>query len=106
MAVYSDDMPDGVDVVFNTNKKSNVPMLGSTDNSVLKPIKNDPENPFGSIIKDADQGGQYWYDDPKTGEKKLGLINKKSDEGDWSEWADALPSQFLSKQNKALAESQ
>ena len=106
MAVYSDDMPDGVDVVFNTNKKSNVPMLGSKDNSVLKPIKNDPENPFGSIIKDADQGGQYWYDDPKTGEKKLGLINKKSDEGDWSEWADALPSQFLSKQNKALAERQ
>mgnify|MGYP003298255879 CR=1 FL=1 len=106
MAVYSDDMPDGVDVIFNTNKKSNVPMLGSKDNSVLKPIKNDPENPFGSIIKDADKGGQYWYDDPKTGEKKLGLINKKSDEGDWSEWADALPSQFLSKQSLKLAERQ
>lgn len=106
MAVYSDDMPDGVDVVFNTNKKNDIPALGPKDNTVLKPIKNDPENPFGSLIKDADQGGQYWYDDKKTGEKKLGLINKKSDEGDWSEWADALPSQFLSKQSLTLAKRQ
>ena len=106
MAVYSDNMPDGVDVVFNTNKGKNVPALGDKKSSVLKPIKDDPENPFGSIIKDADKGGQYWYDDPKTGEKKLGLINKKSDEGDWTEWADALPSQFLSKQALPLAKRQ
>lgn len=106
MAVYSDDMPDGVDVVFNTNKKSNVPALGEKDNTVLKLIKNDPENPFGSTIKDADKGGQYWYKDPKTGEDKLGLINKKSSEGDWSEWSDSLPSQFLSKQSKTLAKRQ
>ena len=106
MAVYSDDLPDGVDVVFNTNKQKGVPALGDKNGSVLKPIKNDPENPFGSLIKDADKGGQYWYDDPKTGEKKLGLINKKSDEGDWSEWADALPSQFLSKQALPLAKRQ
>lgn len=103
MAVYSDDMPDGVDVVFNTNKKrSEYP----NKLDVLKKIKNDPDNPFGSNIKDADQGGQYWYDDPKTGKKKLGLINKRADEGDWTEWADALPSQFLSKQSKQLAKKQ
>lgn len=101
MAVYSDNMPDGVDVVFNTNKSKDVPM-----EKVLKEIKKDPDNPFGSTIKDADQGGQYWYEDKKTGERKLGLINKKSDEGDWSEWADALPSQFLSKQNLNLAKKQ
>ena len=94
MAVYSDDMPDGVDVIFNTNKKQGTPM---TD--VLKKIKNDPDNPFGSAIKDADQGGQYWYTDKKTGERKLGLINKRADEGDWSDWKDALPSQFLAKQS-------
>ena len=57
MAVYSDNMPDGVDVVFNTNKSNDVPMK-----KVLKEIKKDPDNPFGSAIKDADQGGQYWYD--------------------------------------------
>lgn len=101
MAVYSDNMPDGVDVVFNTNKKSDVPMK-----DVLKKIKSDPDNPFGSLIKDADQGGQYWYEDKKTGEKKLGLINKRADEGDWSEWKDTLPAQFLSKQSLSLAKKQ
>ena len=106
MAVYSDDLPKGVDVVFNTNKSKDVPAIGPKDHTVLKPIKDDPENPFGSLIKDADKGGQYWYKDPKTGKDTLGLINKKSDEGDWSEWADGLPSQFLSKQSTSLAKRQ
>ena len=101
MAVYSDNMPDGVDVVFNTNKGKDKSKM-----EVLKEIKKDPDNPFGSAIKDADQGGQYWYTDAKTGKKKLGLINKRSDEGDWSDWADTLPSQFLSKQSKQLAKKQ
>ena len=101
MAIYSDDLPDGVDVRFNTSKKK-----GTPTKDVLKEIKKDPDNPFGSNIKDADQGGQYWYTDPKTGKKKLGLINKRADEGDWSEWKDALPSQFLSKQSKEMVRKQ
>ena len=116
MAVYGDpkEMPDGVDIVFNTNKKQGVPALGPKDNTVLKPIKkDDPDNPFGSLIKDADKGGQYWYD-PETGKRvtantpgaKLGLINKRSDEGDWSDWKDAVPSQFLSKQSVSMAKKQ
>ena len=108
MALYSDDMPDGVDVIFNTNKSKEVPMR-----DVLKKIKDDPDNPFGSAIKDVSLGGQYWYD-PKTGERvsastkgaKLGLINKRADEGDWTEWKDALPSQFLAKQSRSLAKKQ
>lgn len=116
MAVYSDNMPDGVDVVFNTNKTKDVPVLGDKKKSILKPIKNDPENPFGSLIKDADQGGQYWYDadtgkrcsanDPTVKNKKLGLINKRADEGDWDEWSNGLPSQFLGKQSLTLAKKQ
>ena len=101
MAVYSDDMPDGVDVVFNTNKTKDKSKM-----EVLKEIKKDPDNPFGSAIKDADQGGQYWYTDKKTGEKKLGLINKRADQGDWTEWKDALPSQYLSKQSLSMAKKQ
>ena len=111
MAVYSDDMPDGVDVIFNTNKTKD-----KSTYDVLKKIKDDPDNPFGSLIKDADQGGQYWYDadtgkrcsanDPNIKNKKLGLINKRADEGDWDEWADALPSQFLSKQSLSMAKKQ
>lgn len=106
MAHYSDDLPDGVDIAFNSNKPKDWPDLGTGDETVLKKIKSDPDNPFGSTIKDADDGGQRWYKDSKTGEEKLGLINVKSSEGDWTEWADALPSQFLSKQSTKLAERQ
>lgn len=100
MAVYSDgkDMPKGVDVIFNSNKSKDLPKMEH-----LKKIKNDPENPFGSLIKE--NGGQYWYKD-KDGKEKLGLINKKSDEGDWSEWADKIPSQFLGKQQLSLINKQ
>lgn len=116
MAIYGDDkdFPPGVDVIFNTNKSNKVPAIGPKDNTVLKPIKkDDPDNPFGSLIKEADKGGQYFYD-PKTGKRvpanhpdaKLGLINKRSDEGDWSDWKDAVPSQFLSKQSVSMAKKQ
>lgn len=101
MAVYADDLPEGIDVRFNTNKKSGTPMT-----KVLKEITNDPENPFGSLIKeginDPDNptewnGGQSYYID-KNGVKRLSLINKRADEGDWDAWKDKLPSQFLAKQ--------
>lgn len=109
MAVYSDDMPDGVDVIFNTNKKQGTP---TTD--VLKKIKDDPDNPFGSLIKEGindpdnpseQRGGQSYYYD-KDGKKQLSLINKRSEEGDWNEWSDKLPSQFLSKQSMQLIQKQ
>lgn len=115
MAVYSDDMPDGVDVIFNTNKTPDIPNMGPKNNTILKPIKKDPDdpnNPFGSAIKE--HGGQSWYDDPNgdhidavTGKSQsLSLINKRAEEGDWSDWADKVPSQFLSKQPKSLAKRQ
>lgn len=97
MAVYSDDMPDGVDVIFNTNKK-----LGTDKMDVLKKVKDDPENPFGALIK---PGGQSYYID-KDGKRQLSPINKTREEGDWDEWSNALPSQFLSKQNINLAKKQ
>lgn len=97
MAVYSDNLPDGVDVVFNTNKKQ-----GTPKEDVMKKIKDDPDNPFGSLIK---ANGQSYYID-KDGKKQLSLINKRAEEGDWGEWADKLPSQFLSKQPLSLVKKQ
>lgn len=105
MAAYSDDLPEGIDVRFNTNKKKGTPALGEDKkNTVLKKISSDSNNPFNSLIKE--NGGQYEYTDPKTGEKKLSLINKRADEGDWGEWSHNLPSQFLAKQPKELAKRQ
>ena len=97
MAVYSDNLPDGVDVMFNTNKGKDKSKM-----EVLKKIKDDPDNPFGSLIK---ANGQSFYID-ENGERKLSLINKRAEEGDWGEWADKLPSQFLSKQPLKLVKQQ
>lgn len=94
MAVYSDDMPDGVDVIFNSNKTSL--------EKALKPIKKDPTNPFGSLIK---PNGQSTYID-ENGNEQLSLINKTRSQGDWSDWTDALPSQFLSKQALPMVKKQ
>ena len=112
MAVYRDgkDMPDGVDILFNTNKHVGKPMIEG-DNGVLKPMKEDPahkgkidqSNPFGAVIM---KNGQSDYVDPKTGEKKQSAINKIHDEGDWNEYTKDLPAQFLSKQNKELIKKQ
>lgn len=99
MAVYGkdEDFPPGVDVIFNTNKTKDVPKM-----KVLKDIKDDPDNPFGSLIK---PNGQSDYVD-SDGNRKMSLINKRAGEGDWSEWKDTIPSQFLAKQSKHLAKKQ
>lgn len=97
MAVYSDDLPPGVDIMFNTNKTKEKSKM-----EVLKPIKEDPDNPFGALIK---ANGQSYYTG-KDGKRYLSPINKTREEGDWDEWADKLPAQFLSKQSKQLAQRQ
>jgi len=98
MAVYSDNMPDGIDVVFNTNKNKTESKLDA-----MKPIKNDPDNPFGSTIKET--GGQsVWYD--SDGNEHLSVINKRSDEGDWGDWSKEISAQFLSKQPQKLINKQ
>lgn len=100
MAAYGEDdmFPPGKDVIFNTNKTKDVPM-----ESVLKKIKDDPDNPFGVLLKE--NGGQTYYTD-ENGEKHLNLLNRKSVEGDWNDWQDTLPNQFLSKQNLKLVTNQ
>jgi len=106
MALYSDDLPDGVDIMFNTNKKS-----GTDKMNVLKEIKSDPDNPFGALIK---ANGQSYYDDPDgkyidplTGKRQsLSAINKLKEEGDWDSMSKNLSSQFLSKQPVALIKRQ
>ena len=121
VALYSDNIPDGYDVVFNTNKPSSKPMMGVKDEGVLKPLKRDKltgeidkDNPFGAQIKaggvgDEDgeikAGGQYHYKDA-NGNDKLSPINKVSEEGDWDKWGRTLPSQFLSKQPLPLVQQQ
>ena len=107
MAMYSDDMPDGVDIMFNTNKHRGIPMLGDGDNSVLKSMKKDQDNPFGATIR-GDQElilcqNHYKGKDGKEHQSALNIVNE---EGNWSTWRKTLSSQMLSKQSPVLAKKQ
>lgn len=97
MAIYSDNLPDGIDIRFNTSKSKNDPKIKSKLD-VFKPMKIneatgkiDEKNPFGATIQ---EGGQRGY---------LNIVRK---EGDWSKWKNTLASQFLSKQPLSLIKNQ
>jgi hypothetical protein len=96
MAMYKDDLPPGVDLMFNTNKNNTGNKLDA-----LKPMKDDPDNPFGSVVR------QITAPDPATGKPRVtSAMNIVNEEGKWSEWSRTLSSQMLSKQTPALVESQ
>lgn len=94
MAMYSDDMPDGVDIIFNTNKHKGTPKMDT-----FKAMKDDPDNPFGATVR------QRHYID-KNGNKQLSALNIVNEEGDWGNWSKNLSSQMLSKQSPSLAKKQ
>lgn len=119
-AAHPEKMPPGVDIIVNSNKH-----IGTPPEDVFKKIKMkqkvdpetgksvdtdeiDRENPFGASIKRSDDliTTQRYYEDPKTGEKKLSAINVVNEEGDWDRWSRTLSSQFISKQTPQLAEKQ
>lgn len=104
MAVYKDNIPDGYDVVFNTNKPKGTPLA-----KVLKPQSgDDPSNPFGSSIKmqdeDLDLIQRHYVG--KDGKTHLSALNIVKEEGDVGNWKKSLPSQFLSKQYEQTAQKQ
>jgi DNA-binding CsgD family transcriptional regulator len=84
MAMYKDDLPAGVDLVFNTNKSDT-----GNKHDAMKKVSDDPDNPFGSAIS-----------------RQHGVMNVVNEEGDWSKWSKSLSSQFLSKQTPVLAKTQ
>lgn len=92
MAMYKDDLPDGVDLVFNTNKRSTGNKLDA-----MKAMKDDPDNPFGAVVRQKI--------DLRTGKVKSAM-NIVNEEGDWDTWSKSLSSQMLSKQSPALAKQQ
>lgn len=103
MAIYSDKMPDGVDVIFNTNKddtgnkldalKKMNKKVTTDDGNVIFVDKNGKQkvNEFGATFK---EGG------------KRGALNIVNEEGDWGTWSKTISSQVLSKQPVPLAKRQ
>lgn len=102
MAVYADDLPDGVDIRYNVNKHKGTPKMDT-----MKKMKSDPENPFGATIKMDDELilAQRHYTD-ENGKRQQSCLNIVSEEGTWFEWSKSLPSQMLSKQRLPIIQRQ
>jgi DNA-binding CsgD family transcriptional regulator len=97
MAVYNKDLPAGVDLEFNTNKHDT-----GKKTDAMKKLEDDPENPFGSIVR---QIGDPIPGQP--GRKKLtSAMNLVNEEGRWDKWSKTLSSQMLSKQPPRVAKEQ
>lgn len=129
MAIYTDDLPKGVDIIYNSNKTKDVP-----PEKVFKSMKDDPDNPFGSVVRQqhfiTEQGkktpnskemlmmkksGSDYKDIAKkfnVSEKtvrdaiSVKALNIVNEEGDWTEWSKNISSQVLSKQSPVLAKKQ
>lgn len=112
MAMYSDNLPDGVDMVFNTNKSKadaeaavREGKASDIKHAVMKPLKVgtdgvvDAANPFGATVR------QKHYIDSK-GKQQLSPLNIVNEEGAWRDWSKTLSSQMLSKQSPILAKQQ
>lgn len=135
MAMYTDDIPEGINIIYNTNKDSSTPkekVFKVMDPDMTHPnakaiqelkipkdeknkllskgvidgsIPPDPDNPFGSTIR------QKHYLDT-NGNKQLSALNivgskeGSGEEGSWEKWSKNLSSQMLSKQAPSLAKTQ
>lgn len=87
MAMHTiDKMPAGIDIIYNTSKPK-----GTDPKKVFKELKDDPDNPFGTVIK------------PNGQRRALNIVNEESD---WKEWSRNISTQVLSKQSPALAKRQ
>ena len=113
MAVYNPDLPEGKDILVNSNK--------SIDDGVKKALKDydaGSPNPFGATVVQTyikDKDGKEVID-PKTGKPKLSsiqFVGSPTDdnhdmhvEGSWGDWSRNLPAQFLAKQSLPLVKQQ
>lgn len=101
MAMYKEDLPDGVDLLFNTNKERKDSKLDA-----LKKLERDVDGnvdkdlPFGSIVR------QIVKDEGTPNEQVTSAMNIVNAEGKWGEWSRNLSSQVLSKQSPRLAKEQ
>jgi len=86
-----DDLPPGVDVVFNTSKSNT-----GNKKDAMKKMSDDPSNPFGAVTR------QILGPDGKP----RSVMNVVNEEGDWGKWSKSLSTQMLSKQSPVLAKSQ
>lgn len=105
MAMYKDDLPSGVDLVFNTSKSDTGNKLDA-----MKPFKKDKltgevdtDNPFGAVVRQLPKLDANGVPIKNTVRSAMNIVNE---EADWEKWSRTLSSQMLSKQSPTLAKQQ
>ena len=116
MAYYSDDIPEGYDIVYNSNRHKGAPLyktpgyMGDTVFKAMKEadMKRNPENPFGANITPDEKlflgRDRKWTD--AEGNEHESAIRIVNEEGRWNDWSKNISAQMLSKQPPALAKRQ
>ena len=113
MAVYNPNLPDGKDILVNSNKS-----IADGVKKALKDYDEGSTNPFGATVVQTyikDKDGNVVID-KKTGKPKLSAIqfvgtptdddHDIHSEGNWGDWSRNLPAQFLAKQSLPLVKQQ
>lgn len=95
MAMYKDDLPPGVDLMFNTNKSDT-----GNKKDAMKDLKKDKDLPFGAVVRPLTKKND------KGEDVVTSVMNIVNEEGNWDDWSRSLSPQMLSKQNLVLAKSQ
>lgn len=98
MAMYRDDLPNGVDLMFNTNKSNTGDKLDA-----MKKMKDDPLDPFGAIVRQLPKLDANGREIQNTVRSAMNIVNEQ---GSWEKWSKTLSTQMLSKQPKSLAKTQ
>jgi hypothetical protein len=111
MAIHKNDLPPGVDLMFNTNKSDTGNKLDALKKLKKIPLRDDKgnivkkngvvvdtkevdwKNPFGSFPKI--DGGQI----KDTHGNVTSAMNILTGQGDWNKWSRTLSSQVLAKQS-------
>lgn len=102
MAVYNDDLPPGIDVLFHTNKEN-------TGNKLDALKKNSEERGYvegGPHVLLKSVRRQIVADHGLKTEHPTSAMNIVDEEGRWEQWSHDLSSQMLSKQSPKLIKSQ
>jgi hypothetical protein len=101
MAMYKDDLPEGIDIQFNTNKSDTGNKLDAMKSNADEGYGPDGEHP---LLRSTRR--QILADAGTPDERVTSAMNLVNEEGDWAKWSKSLSSQMLSKQSRVLAKTQ
>lgn len=101
MAMYREDLPEGVDILFNTNKESTGNKLDA-----MKKNADETPDPSGKHVLLKSIRRQIVANPGTPDERVTSAMNIVNEEGKWADWNKELSSQMLSKQSRTLAKAQ